>query len=118
MKFYPTLNETLAKRFEPGTEDGLSEIRDIVNHGIEGGFGGFIYNYELADFFNEFEREIEDSMYDAFGDGWLVDIANRSQNMQDMINIVVWNVVEMWCHHVVDVIDDTVDQECDLSVVA
>ena len=118
MKFYPTLDETLAKRFQPGTEDGLSEIRDIVNHGIDSGFSDFIYYYELNKFFNEFQSEIEDRMHDVYGDGWLVEIANRSDNMQDMINIVVWSVVEMWCHHVVDVIDDTVDQECDLSVVA
>ena len=118
MKFYPTLDETLAKRFEPHTEDGMAEIRDISNHGLNCGFSGFIYNYEINEFFNEFESEIEDRMFNMYGDGWLVDIANRSSNMQDMNNIVVWSVVEMWCHHVVDVIDDTVDQECDLSVVA
>ena len=118
MKFYPTIDETLAKRFEPGTEDGISEIRDIVNYGIDSGFSDFIYYYELNKFFNEFESEIEDRMYHVYGDGWLVEIANRSDNMQDMINIVVWTVVTMWCQHVVDVIDDTIDQECDLSVVA
>lgn len=105
MKFYPTLDETLTKRFEPHTEDGLAEIRDVSNHGIEGGFSGFIYHYELNEFFNEFESEIEDRMFDVFGDGWLCDIANRSNNMQHMRDLVVWSVVEMWCHNVVDVMD-------------
>ena len=64
MKFYPTLDETLAKRFEPHTEDGLSEVRDISNHGIDAGFSGFLYYHETTSFFNEFEFEIEERLDD------------------------------------------------------
>ena len=101
MKFYPTLSETLARRF-----DDMDEVRDISNHGMDCGWSGFIYSYELNKFFDEFESEIEDYMFDMVGDGWLVDIANKSSNMQDMINTVVWIVVESWCHHKVDLIDE------------
>ena len=101
MKFYPTLQETLARRFED-----MDEVRDISNHGINCGYSGFIYYYELNQFFNEFESEIEDYMFDMVGDGWLVDIANKSSNMQDMINTVVWIVAESWCHNKVDLIDE------------
>tara|TARA_R110002012_G_scaffold10705_1_gene48495 strand:- start:322 stop:639 length:318 start_codon:yes stop_codon:yes gene_type:complete len=103
MKFYPTLQETLARRFED-----MDEVRDVSNHGISGGFNGFIYNYELNEFFNEFESEIEEYMFDMFGDGWLVNIANDSSNIQDMINTVVYIVAESWCHHKVDLIDEAI----------
>lgn len=118
MKFYPTLNETLAKRFEPGTEDGISEIRDISNHGITGGFGGFIYSTELAEFFDEFESEIEDRI----GDMGLTpnDIVEDIDywTIQELKEKSVWIVVESWCHHVIDLVDDTEDQEVDLSLVS
>ena len=118
MKFYPTLNETLAKRFEPGTEDGISEIRDIVNHGISGGFGDFIYNYEIEEFFDQFESEIEDRL----GDMGLTpnDIVSDTNDwtIRDLKVNSVWIVVESWCSHVIDLVDDTVDQEVDLSMVS
>ena len=101
MKFYPTLQETLARRFED-----MDEVRDISNHGITGGFSGFLYTYEINEFYNAFDSEIEDYMYDMLGDGWLVDIANKSSNMQDMQNTIVWIVAESWCHNKVDLIDE------------
>ena len=62
MDFKFTLQETLENRF-----DDPDEIRDISNHGITGGFSGFIYNYEIDNFYNEFEREIEDMLIDDLG---------------------------------------------------
>ncbi len=101
MEFYSTLQETLERRFED-----MDEVRDITNHGISAGFSGFIYYNEINAFFNEFESEIEDYMFDMVGDGWLVDIATNSRNMQDMINTVVWVVVESWCSTTVNLIDE------------
>ena len=118
MKFYPTLNETLAKRFEPGTEDGISEIRDIVNHGIMGGFSDFIYNYEVEQFFDEFEYEIEDRLGDmGLTPNDIVDDVNN-WTVRDLKVRSVWIVVESWCSHVIDLIDDTEDQEVDLAMVS
>ena len=48
MDFKHTLNETLEARFTD-----VDEMNDIVNHGIKGGFHGFIYTYEINEFFNE-----------------------------------------------------------------
>ena len=117
MKFYPTIDETLTNRFEPHTEDGLSEIRDIVNHGIMGGFSGFIYTHEIVEFFNEFKYEIETRLDDM---GLTVnDLTDDGDIDFDMLMTkAVWIVVESWCAYTLDCIDDTIDQEVDLSVVA
>ena len=117
MKFYPTLDETLAKRFEPSTQDGLDEIRDISNHGIDAGFSGFIYYHETIAFFNEFQYEIEERLDDM---GYtMIDLVDDNEvNFTSARNKAVWIVVESWCHHVVDTIDDTVDQERDMALIA
>ena len=108
MKFYPTLDETLSKRFEPGTEDGIAQLRDIVNHGMSGGVGGFIYYYEINEFYNEFENEIEDVMFDMYGDDWLQQIVGESENMQSLRNTLVWAVVEHWAFNAVNLIEEAV----------
>ena len=108
MKFYPTLDETLSKRFEPGTEDGVAELRDIVNHGMSGGVGGFIYYYEINEFYNEFEREIEDVMFDTYGDTWLSEVVGESENMQALRNTLVWSVVEYWAFSALQLVEEAV----------
>ena len=117
MKFYPTLQETLAQRFQPETEDGLSEVRDISNHGIDSGFSGFLYYHEINEFFNEFESEIEDELED-MGFTLSMMCENNPMSFQELRTKAVWIVVESWCHHVVDTIDDTVDQERDMALIA
>ena len=105
MKFYPTLTETLAKRFEPGTDDGMSEIRDVSEYGMSSGFSGFIYYHEINEFFNEFESEIEDVMEDLYGDNWLTEMSSQSYDMQDLRCKLVWSVVELWCSRAVDLVE-------------
>ena len=98
MKFYPTLQETLARRF-----DDISECQDIVNHGINSGFNGFIYNYEINEFFNEFESEIEDMIEDC---GLSVsEFASSCDTFQELRIKGVWFVVEEFCHRKVDLIE-------------
>lgn len=113
MKFEFTLQETLANRF-----NDPDEIRDVSNHGISGGFSGFIYTYEINAFYNEFEDEIVEYMEDMIGDGWLVEIANKSSNMQDMQNTIVWTVVESWCHSKVDEMDEATFNEIGYTTAA
>ena len=105
MKFYPTLNETLAKRFEPGTDDGMGTIHDILEYGMSSGFSGFIYYFEINEFYNEFESEIEDMMEDIYGDNWLTEMTGESYNMQDLRCKLVWSAVELWCHNAVDLVE-------------
>ena len=95
MDFKINLQETLATRFE-GARD---EMMDIVNHGIAGGFDGFIYTYEINEFFNEYENEIEDYFYEMFGDSWLVDTgAADKASFSEMKCYLVYSLVEMYCN--------------------
>ena len=92
MKFYPTLEQTLAQRFTD-----LDEVCDVSTHGITGGFNGFIYSTELAEFFNEFESEIEDKI-DELG-YTLADLVDpESWTFQQLKEQCVWIVAEEFCH--------------------
>ena len=94
MKFHPTLQETLADRF-----NDPDEIRDICDHGIAGGFDGFIYTYEIIAFYNEFEDEIENYFYEIFGDGWLEETgASKKTSLDEVRCYLVWSLVEMYCN--------------------
>ena len=92
MKFYPTLEETLARRFED-----IDEARDVSNYGIQGGFSGFIYTYEINDFYNEFESEIEDRVVDELGYTFEM-LSEGVTSFQDIRNKCVWIVAEEFCH--------------------
>ena len=100
MKFYPTLQETLARRFED-----MDEVRDISNHGINCGYSGFIYTYEINAFYNEFESEIEDYVIDDLGFTF-EQLSEGVTSCQDIKNKCVWIVAESFCHHKVDLIDE------------
>jgi len=102
MPFYPTLQETLARRF-----DDMDEVRDISTHGIQSGYSGFLYNYELNEFFNEFESEIEDYLIDELGYTFS-QLTEGEDSFQDIRNKCVWIVAEAFCHHKVDLIDEAV----------
>ena len=100
MKFYPTLQETLARRF-----DDMDEVRDISTHGIQGGYNGFIYTYEINEFYNEFESEIEDYLVDELGYTFS-QLTEEEDSFQGIRNKCVWIVAESFCHHKVDLIDE------------
>ena len=97
MKFFSTLAETLNERF-----DDISEVQDIVNHGITGGFNGFIYTAELVEFFDEFSYDIEDELEAIYGDDYLKELASNASSIDEMKQNAVWMVVEMWCFNQVD----------------
>ena len=105
MDFKWTLEETLAERF-----NDMDEARDVSNYGLAGGFSGFIYHTEINEFFDRFEDEIQEYMYDMNGDGWLVEIANKSSNIQDMITTVVYIMVESWCSTRLAVADEIIEE--------
>ena len=95
-----SLVQALEERFTDS-----DEIRDIVNHGIDGGFDGFIYSTELAEFFEEHEDEIEDVLNDL---GMTLDDIvpdPTSWTFQELKERSVWIVVESWCHNQVDEMD-------------
>ena len=97
MEFKYTLQETLEARFTD-----RDEMMDIVNHGIMGGFHGFLYTHEINEFFNEFESEIEDYYYEIFGDQWMSHCIDNCNSMDEMRARMVWGVAEMWCNDKLD----------------
>ena len=102
MKFYPTLEETLARRF-----DDNDEVRDIVNHGIDSGYNGFIYNYEITQFFTEFEDEIEDVIEET---GFsLNDVISTCDTFMEMRIKCVYMVAELFCMRKYDIIESLVE---------
>jgi len=86
------LNQALDARFN-GTE-GLQELEDITKHGMAGGVGGFIYSTELAEFFDEHENAIEETLTDM--DIRLEDLVKdqTSWTFQEVKERSVWIVVE------------------------
>ena len=89
------LTVALDKRFD----DDIEEIRDVANHGCEGGVSGFIYYHETRNFFNEYEEEIEQELSDQFGDDWMEEIVKHKDVTDTMQfkNQCVWIVVETYC---------------------
>ena len=88
--------------------DDLDEIKDVANHGCEGGVNGFIYYYEIRKFFNEYEEEIEQELYNVYGDDWFKEIASLP-SVVDTIqfkNYCVWLIVEMYCSNKSDLINN------------
>ena len=78
----------------------IQQLKDITNHGIGGGFGGFIYYSETTSFFNENRKEIIELVKDmsfSLGDGMIEMVAsfNCFKNMDltlDEIGDVLFGV--------------------------
>ena len=96
MEFKATLIDTLVARF--AGDVGRQEMNDIHTHGMSCGFNGFIYTSEINEFFNEFESEIEDFYYDAFGSEWIKDSGLADCDSFDAMKCqAVWGLVETYC---------------------
>jgi hypothetical protein len=91
------LFDALAERF-----DDMDEIKDVAEYGCGGGVSGFIYSTELAEFFDNYEDEIECEL-DTYGIkyGDLLD-TSEFYTMQELKEKAVWCIVEMYCHQRVD----------------
>lgn len=95
-----TLHDALAARFTDP-----DEIKDVAQYGCEGGVSGFIYYNEIRDFFNEYEDDIEDTVADLGYD--IKDLVDTETNsVMALINKMVWIVVEDYCQHALDCIED------------
>lgn len=58
---------------------GMDSVEDINNHGIDGGYGGFIYYSDTVKFFNSHKKDIlsmAEEMAKEFGEDLLLMIAN------------------------------------------
>lgn len=85
------LNDALAARFTDA-----DEIQDVAKYGCSGGVSGFIYNKEVREFFNEYEDDIENEIADLGYD--IKDLVDtETDSVMDLINKMVWIVVENYC---------------------
>ena len=86
-----TLHESLTTRFTDHTE-----IKDVAIHGCAGGVGGFIWNHEVAEFFDQYEEEIYDYLNDC--DLSMKDFVRDNGATITTFKVdMVWCVVELWC---------------------
>jgi hypothetical protein len=86
-----TLHEALTARFTDA-----DEIHDVANHGCIGGVGGFMWNHEVAEFFDQYEEEIYDYLNDC--ELSMKDfIQNDGCTITTLKVNMVWATVELWC---------------------
>jgi hypothetical protein len=73
------------------------EIRDIANHGCAGGVNSFIWNYEVAEFFDQYEEEIYSYLNDC--EMSMIDFVDRNggSTITTLKVNMVWATVELWC---------------------
>jgi hypothetical protein len=86
------LNDALTARFTDA-----DEIRDIANHGCAGGVNSFIWNYEVAEFFDQYEEEIYSYLNDC--EMSMIDFVDRNggSTITTLKVNMVWATVELWC---------------------
>ena len=85
-------------------EFDTDELIDIVNHGMSGGVGGFIYTRDCVDKFNEHDDEIEEYLSDWYHDNmgennYIGEIASNGTfsvgSVDELMNKMVWMYVEL-----------------------
>ena len=102
--------EALNDRF-----DDIDEVRDISNHGCSGGVNGFIYTWELREFFFKYEDEIEEHMYELDVDYPTLCGKQDCPSISDYITAAVWWVVENWCVATILELEEAMDEEYALA---
>ena len=76
----------------------MDEVKDIAEQGCANcAPGGFIYYYETKEFFYEHEQEIEDYLTNIYGKSLYVDVAKKHPSINQMINKLVWILIEDYC---------------------
>jgi hypothetical protein len=86
------LNDALTARFTDA-----DEIRDIANHNCAGGVNSFIWNYEVAEFFDQYEEEIYSYLNDC--EMSMIDFVDRNggSTITTLKVNMVWATVKLWC---------------------
>jgi len=115
---FPKLAEAVVNQMG-GDESFLSSWEDIINHGISGGFSGFIYYSDTTDFAKRnirLIREMARQQADGFGMGMLEMIQGFNclgkdfsldeigetlfggGDYEQILNALAWYAVEEICH--------------------
>jgi len=90
--FMSRLFDALDARF-----DDLDECRDVAQYGCDMGVTGFIYYHETRKFFFEHEDEIEAYLDGIYGDSILEELSKKNNSINQLINAMVWIVVQDHC---------------------
>ena len=103
-----TMHNILDVEFE------VDELKDIVNHGMSGGVGGFIYTRDCVDKFNEHDDEIEEYLSDWYHDNmgennYIGAIASNGTfsvgSVDELMTKMVWSYVELKAHEILTQVD-------------
>ena len=96
----------------------VQTAQDICNHGISGGFSGFIYYSETVDFFNRNEMRITDYFEDRFVKSEFLELIREKLDISDIvehthyaINFYVWLYVELVLNAFYDDINTALEGE-------
>ena len=92
-------------------EFDIDELKDIVEHGMSSGVGGFIYTSECVEIFNNNDDVIEEYLsdwhHDNMGeDNYIGAIASNEYNAHPVCSIdelmtrMVWSYVELNAHDI------------------
>ena len=106
---FDRLFEALEERF-----DDIDEVKDIERHGMSGGVSGFIYNWELREFFFKYEDDIEELMYEHdinYSDLY----TDPTACIGDYIQHAVWWAVEHWACDKVYTLENELSEEYALA---
>ena len=66
-------------------EDFCQTVSDIIGHGIDGGFSGFIYYSELSKFFDENKERIMDYLVDMIGENELLEVISKKVDVRSVM---------------------------------
>ena len=95
--------------------DDIDEVRDIARHGMSGGFSGFIYSSELYEFYDKYEDDIEEYLYEMdIKPHELVD-TEEFYSIQELKEKSIWCCVELWANVKVCTLDDELSEEYALA---
>ena len=105
---FDRLFEALEERF-----DDIDEVKDIERHGMSGGVSGFIYNWELREFFLKYEDDIEELMYEV-GVSY-EDLNDDPHHISSYYTSAVWWAVEHWACDKVYTLENELSEEYALA---
>ena len=81
----------------------METLREIANHGCASGVAhDHIYYTQTWDFFLKYEDDIEDYLFDMYGDDWLEVFARETTSIREQVNLIVWSYINAIASDLVD----------------
>ena len=81
----------------------IDTLREIAEYGCESGIAhDHIYYQQTWDFFLKYEDDIEDYLFDMYGDDWLEVFARETTSIREQVNLIVWSYINGIASDLVD----------------